>query len=503
MERPMENVNIGTAANKGDMGMALVTIRGMGLKYDITTYVKKGETLSKVLADEGLHIDMQCGGRGTCNKCIVSICGEDGPSCQYRINDDIMVEIPQVKPYEQIMAGDARGVVPGKRLYGKWGVSVDIGTTSICVMLRGDSTYVAKRVNPQTTMGADVLSRIHKAISGELDLLREGVRTAVRDMIRELAAQGRIAVTDIDAVVVTGNTTMLYLFTGRNPRSLGFVPFNAEHLFGELVPFDTVGLGFLGEGRAYLGRCVSAFIGADAVMSILASGICDSSASAMLVDIGTNGEIVLYHEGAIYCASTAAGPAFEGSELSCGTYAVTGAIERVWESEGRACYSTIGLAPAIGICASGVVDCAAVMLRLGVMDATGYMDDPFELDENVNITIKDVRKLQLAKAAIRAGMETLVEVAGIGKSQIGTFYVAGAFGNYLDIRNAAYIGLVPHEFTSVFKHIGNAAHTGATMILEDESLIGKGDMLAGRARVVPLETSQIFMDNFYKYMSFL
>lgn len=485
------------------MDKLIYKVSVLGNEGEKTLFAGKGETLSKVLADGSVHLDMPCGGRGICKKCVVTVSGEACLACRYTVNGDITVTLNSGLPIQNIISGTGLTQKGGSPLYTKWGVSIDIGTTTVCAALISNGEYLTvTRKNPQASMGADVISRIDIALRGGITELKGSIRNALRDMVQELADKKGISPKDIDAAVITGNTTMLYLLTGKNPESLASAPFEADCLFGKFVPESLIGLGISPLSRVYLPRCVQAFIGADITTAVLASGILDTGETALLTDIGTNGELVLMDNGKFYCASTAAGPAFEGAGLSCGTYGVNGAIDRVWEDNGKINVSTIGGAPAAGICGSGVVDAAAVMLKLGIMDETGLLKAPAVFSDGVSITQQDVRQIQLAKGAVRAGIETLIEVSGVCIKKIKTLYIAGGFGNYINLENAAAIGLIPAELLPVARFIGNSAHTGATMLLENGALIEKAERPIKSAKVIALDTSPIFFDNFIKHMQF-
>jgi uncharacterized 2Fe-2S/4Fe-4S cluster protein (DUF4445 family) len=255
--------------------------------------------------------------------------------------------------------------------------------------------------------------------------------------------------------------------------------------------------------QIYLPNCISAFVGADLVTAILASGMNNPEKTSLLIDFGTNGEVALMHKGTLYCASTAAGPAFEGYSLSGGSYAGSGAIDRVrLEKNGKIRIATIDNAPATGICGSGIIEALSVMLQLGVIDENGYLEEDFELANGIKITKRDVHKIQLAKGAIRAGAETLFAEAGIEASQIRAFFICGDFGAKINMEHAAGIGLIPRESLAVVYNIGNAAHMGATMLLQNQAHLATVEDIAARARVVPLAESMLFAEKFAEFMLF-
>lgn len=463
----------------------------------------EGTLVADLLFNNGVAIARICGGKGLCKKCTVTISGVPCLACQTRIHADITVCLgsnQQTTPSYSEVCPVSEAVSP---FYSQWGLAIDIGTTTLHMSLTGNGgTASAVCVNPQTEWGADIISRIENAMHGGLPKLTESVRTALREMIHGLAGARHIAPDVIDGAIITGNTTMLYLLTGKNPAALGKAPFKADCLFGDTIASGEAGLGLNDSAAIHISRCVATFAGADMVTAILASGMADSGKTALLADVGTNGELALMHGGRLYCTSTAAGPAFEGYGLSRGSYGITGAIDKVWAENGKIGFTTINHAPAIGICGSGIVDALAVMLDLGLMDETGYLNQPVELQDGIGISSEDVRKIQLAKSAVRAGIETLVEFAGIKKTQIEDFFIAGGFGNYLDLEHAARIGLIPSELLAVTRCIGNAAHKGAEMLLQNRNLIKKTVLIGECACVIPLTSNPVFSDYFLKYIMF-
>ncbi len=483
-----------------------VTVMDNGVPVKILT-VSKGTLLADLLADNGIAVAMDCGGKGLCKKCTVRLSDETSAepclACQTRINADITIYLAGNPPAASSFLEACPVPVAVSPFYSQWGLAVDIGTTTVHVSLIGAGVSVAAAcINPQTALGADVISRIERAMDGSLAMLTEGIRETLRDIISGLAGAMNITPDSIDGAVITGNTTMLYLLTGKNPAPLATAPFEADCRFGETVPAACLGLGLASSAVIHIPRCVSAFAGADMITAILSSGMADNRKTTLLADIGTNGELALMHGGHLYCTSTAAGPAFEGYGLSCGTYGAAGAIDRVWAENGQIRYSTIAHAPATGICGSGIVDALAAMLDLGIMDETGYLPKPVIMTGKIGIAGADVRQIQLAKSAIRAGIETLIEIAGINKTQIEAFYIAGGFGHFLDLNHAARIGLIPAELLPVTSCLGNAAHQGAAMLLQDKALIKKTALIAECTQVIPLTSNPVFSDYFLKYMMF-
>ena len=484
-----------------------LTIKLLIENTEQTLEAQRGERLSDVLARYHIPLDLPCGGKGICKSCPVSIDGKVCLSCQTRLEHDIRVEVDGTGAMQNVAAGDVPNRPPVNPMFAQYGIGVDIGTTTVCAaLLRGDGwgdTVTWK--NPQASFGADVISRMEHALSGGMHELAEVIHRALSEMIGDLCARHEIDPAFIDALVVTGNTAMLYFLTEQNPAPLSRAPFWADRLFGEFVPARDVGLPVSPSAPVYLPRCISAFVGGDITCAILASGMRVKGKTRMLVDIGTNGEIVLWHDDVLTCCSTAAGPALEGAGVTHGIYGVRGAIDHVWQEDGAVRCSTIGGGSAKGICGSGIVDAVALMLELGIIDETGAFSDEadgFTLKDGIGITAADVRKVQLAKGAIRAGIETLLEIGGVKKAEVETLYIAGGFGSLINLKSAAGIGLIPREMIDQTKVIGNAAYTGATMLLGDESLINTAAHLAEQARTVSLEASPVFTNHYMNYMMF-
>jgi len=468
---------------------------------------RTGELLPAVLKRYKVPLDLPCGGKGTCKGCPILIDGKMCEACQTKVLADMQVELHADGNVQNIAEGDIAQTPPVNPMFEAYGIAVDIGTTTICAALldragRGDTVT---RKNPQAAFGADVISRIEHALEGEAPALAASIRTALSEMISELCAKRGIDSGLVDALVVTGNTAMLYLLTGQNPKALSHAPFLADRLFGEFIGAGEWGLPISQNARVYLPRCISAFVGGDISCAVLASGMCAEGATTLLVDIGTNGEIALWNGTSLICCSTAAGPALEGAGITHGSYGVSGAIDRVWQEAGAVKCATIGGKPAIGICGSGIVDAVAVMLETEIIEETGAFAgdaDVLPLKDGVDITAADVRKVQLAKGSVRAGIETLLETEGLAHADIGTLYIAGGFGSFLNLDSAAKIGLIPAGMSERTKVIGNAAHTGAVMLLADENLIASTVQLVEGARTVSLDANPVFTDNYMEYMMF-
>jgi len=434
-------------------------------------------------------VEFPCGGKGRCRRCRVrvlegavesSVEEEAGwtLSCHTRACTNATLEIGQFEA--PILADDRRFAItprPG------FGVAVDLGTTTVVAQLvdltTGAVMGVRSCLNPQAVWGADVMTRVEHALRPEgRAQLREAIHAAIGGMIHELTGGREPA-----ALAVVGNTAMLHFYDGLDVTPLSHAPFEPVHL--ESVH------GFV--------PCLGGFVGSDILAGILATEMYQSDELAVLIDLGTNGEVVVGNRDGLLCASTAAGPAFEGGRISCGMRAATGAIsEAEVHGAGLRC-TVIGGGAARGICGSGLVDAVAAGLDLGRIAPSGRMKSPLELRDGLTLTQADIRELQLAKGAIAAGVRVLLRRMGKEVADVRRVWLAGAFGNYVNRTSARRIGLLefPEE---VVEPSGNTALLGAKIALfaEDRSF------QAVRAKVqhVPLGADAEFQDQYVESMPF-
>ena len=488
-----------------------VTVNGTRLSASV------GTVLSELINGE-----KPCGGHGRCGKCKVIAKGTLSPLTEaeqtllskeelkkdvrlacltYALGDCEVESIASAKN-ERIVTDGALPALEIKTSFEKYGIAVDIGTTTLAARLYGASGNMladASCLNPQQVWGADVISRIEAALGGNAERLATAIREALNDMISELARRAKINTNEIDGVVITGNTVMLSLLVGESVEPFSHAPFDAKRLFGETLTARELDLlHLLPDTSIYLPPCISAFVGADTTCAILATELCKRD-SAMLADIGTNGELALWHNGILTVCSTAAGPAFEGVGISMGMRGSDGAIDKVSIESGCLRAHVIGEGSPVGICGSGLVDAVACMLDLEVLDESGYLEDEtFTVQAPVSLTPKDIRMLQLAKSAICAGILTLTETENVNASSISTLSIAGGFGSYLNQENAIRIGLIPTAFSGKLRAVGNAALTGAAMLLLNRDVREKAAALAREAHTLDLSSNPIFSE---RYMS--
>ena len=474
----------------------------------VTTIPFEGEQpLDAVLIGAGLSVAHPCGGRGTCGKCAVEITGAISPpdeaeqragtrlSCRVILRGNATVTLLNTDAGMRIESESRADTVANRPMAGRYGAAVDIGTTTVALRVydlkNGALLGQAAALNPQRSIAADVMGRIDAATHGELSLLQKQITDCIATLLAEATADKDIAV---DALVLSGNTTMLYLLVGREPSSLATAPFAADTLFDT----ETEILGI----HAYLPPCMSAFVGADITSALLASGVCDKKGTFLLCDIGTNGEIALVRDGTLLVTSTAAGPAFEGVGISSGCMGVSGAIDRVWAENGALRFTTIDGKPPIGICGSGLIDAVAAALSLELVDETGAMEED-EIDlGGIKLLPKDVRALQLAKAAIAAGIATLLEEAEITEAEIDECVIAGGFGSHLSPVSAAVIGLLPTALVPRIRTIGNGSLDGATQVLLDTEKRDALRKIAASATSVSLGGNPTFNDYYIEKMMF-
>ena len=482
-----------------------------------------------LIADLPAHKDiaaLPCGGHGICGKCKVWTEGELSPlteweqtllmpqeiasgvrlACRARVMGDCVIRTARAPRSAKIRTSGDMPEIELRPAFAQYGAAVDIGTTTLAARLYGANGSLlaeASGLNPQSAYGADVISRIEAALRGASRELADCVREAIGDLLDQMAQAAGIAPCEIDGMVITGNTVMLHLLTETSVEPLSHAPFAAKRLFGETLTAEELSLGRLSPQTAiYLPPCAAAYVGADMVTALLASGICKREETALLVDIGTNGEMCLWQNSKLIFCSTAAGPAFEGAGISMGMGGREGAIDRVQLVNGRLHAHVIGNGAPVGICGSGVVDAVACLLDAELLDETGYLeDDPFMIEAPVTFTQGDVRAVQLAKSAIHAGIRTLLHTAALQPEAVRTLAIAGGFGSYLDTANACRIGLLPEELRSVIRVIGNAALAGAAMLLLCRDL--RSDCVKyAQGETVELSTSPVFAEEYMERMLF-
>jgi uncharacterized 2Fe-2S/4Fe-4S cluster protein (DUF4445 family) len=445
--------------------------------------VKGSGRLNDLMARHGLQTESPCGGKGICGKCRIRVSGDlSAPNanerklltpeelaagwrlaCMCRVDGEAVVEPNRGESVHILTEGGLTTVE------GAAGVqaAVDIGTTTIAAYLLRDGSIVdcEAAMNPQRSVGADVISRVDYVINHDdgLQFLAGLVRRKVDELISTMTARQRVAPEEVSRVTLVGNPIMTHIFAAIDPRAIAVAPYTPAYR----EAFVTRGLlASAPASEQLVGGCVAGYVGSDTIAAAMAAGMDRSDEMSLLLDIGTNGEIALGGRGRMLCCATAAGPAFEGAQIKHGSGAVDGAIDRVWADDGRLRCHAIGGGAARSICGSGLVDAVATLLELELIDETGRMDGPeVALAEGVALTQRDVREVQLAKGAIAAGIDILMKEMGVKEKDIAHLYLAGGFGNYIDRRSACAIGLLPPELLDRVTPIGNAAGAGARLML--------------------------------------
>lgn len=460
-----------------------------------------GETILEALARAGIAVSAPCGGLGRCRKCAVRATGElacedgarlDGQTvlaCRTRLTGDARVRVSESKA--EILK---TGVSAGEETDGEagLGVSVDVGTTTLAAYLveRSTGRVLASdaRLNPQRPHGADVISRLSFAIESEENaaLLQREILAAIDEMTRSMLERAGRAGEEIRCRALVGNTVMMHLLGGYPARPLAFAPFTPA--------YTALHEKELGGVRTILGGCISGYVGADTLAAALACGLDERDENAMLIDIGTNGEIMLKKDGRCFACSCAAGPAFEGAHIACGTGAVAGAIDHAHVENGEIVYTTIGGGEATGICGSGLIDLTAALLERGDITPMGRMTGDVRLSERVYLARSDIREVQLAKAAIASGIRILAEQAGAALADIEKVYLAGGFGNFIGLDSACRIGLFPAPLRAKIVPVGNAAGSGSVRLLVSEQARRRAEALRQATRCVELAATPDFND---------
>jgi uncharacterized 2Fe-2S/4Fe-4S cluster protein (DUF4445 family) len=402
------------------------------------------------------------------------------------------------------------------------GLAVDVGTTKLAAYLvdLADGKTLAKQgaMNPQVGYGEDVISRIAFANQQEHagDILQSKLIEAINTIIGELTTEAQASPEQIVDAVVVGNTSMHHLFAGLPVRQLGIAPYVPAVADAFDVPVSDLGLQIAPGAYIHLPPNIAGYVGADHVAMLLATGMSEASGVALALDIGTNTEISLSCEGRLLTCSCASGPAFEGAHIHDGMRASQGAIERVQIIGDNVFVQTIDSQPAVGICGSGILDAVAEMLKAGIIDPRGALQEESphvrgkDADahlllvpaaesghkSDIIVTRKDVNEIQLAKGAIRAGIEVLLKEAGIEYQAIDTFIVAGAFGTYLDVNSAVRIGMFPSLPLERFHQVGNAAGIGAKQILISSVSRDTAKEIVRKVEYLELTTHPEFTDEF-------
>jgi len=400
-------------------------------------------------------------------------------------------------------------------------LAIDIGTTTVAATLfhlqeqRVVQTLGDK--NAQAVFGADVISRIQHSISAGLsgiEQLQQAVVSQINQLKDTLLRQVD-EMDDVSLITVTGNTSMMHFLCGLPAEHISKAPFISVTLDGlQLRPSE---VGITSGAPLFIMPGISAYVGADIVASLIAADAHTIREPFLLIDFGTNAEIVLSTGDALYACSTAAGPCFEGATLSCGSVAQNGAIDSVFPVKGGFSFTTIGSSRATGMCGSAVIDCIALLLNSGDLDETGRLEGAgafaehvyeqdgeiaFHLTDEVYLSQGDIRKIQLAKAAVRAGVETLIHESGLSPSSLTRLFLAGGFGSALNGKSAERLGLIPENMSEITRVLGNAAGYGVLRYATEQDARKTVTDIKARTSYIELSAHAWFNEEYITQMTF-
>lgn len=404
----------------------------------------------------------------------------------------------------------------GRRLF----AAFDVGTTTVVGYLLdaadGRVLAVESCLNPQAQYGGDVIMRANYALEHGVGSLSSCIRESVNGLLQRLAASAFVDARDIFEVSIVGNTCMHHLFLGISPGSLAHAPYTPAIREWLTLEASDYGLQIHPKGRIVMLPDIAGYVGADTCGCLMTVRPDLKEEITLMLDIGTNGEMVLGNRERLVACSTAAGPAFEGAKIECGMRGAAGAVDHVSWEDGVWRYTTVGGEPAVGLCGSGLIDLVAQLLKAGLIDDGGKLEsgqeDPHRFvlvppeqagnETGVYLTQKDIREVQLAKAAIAAGMQLLMQELSVTEEDVKVLYIAGAFGNYMDPASAGIIGMIPQSLVARVQPIGNAAGEGAKIALVNQEELREAEELVKRIDFVELASSPDFQDCFVDELGF-
>jgi len=475
--------------------------------------IQPGETLLAILQKHGYSVYAPCGGRGTCGKCLVQVKGEGYViACMYYPEKNAEIILPgKVESMILTSQSDFLEDLPldieptAYKTKNPRGIAVDMGTTTVVLyfldLRNGKIEKVYSFINPQNTYGGDVITRIgycqeHKNGLKELQqAIVHEINSALEGFAKEVACKAE----NFEKLVFVGNTTMLHMLLGEDPVSLALAPFIPKFTAKQIRTGKQTGFNVNAHAVIETLPCISAYVGADVVAGLAALNV--PYKNYLFLDIGTNGEIALVKGREIVTCAAAAGPAFEGANITCGMGAVAGAVNIF---KGKKQYRVIGNLRPVGICGSGIVDIVNYLVQNKQVDETGFLPEDFVIHEknNIRVTQQDIREIQLAKSAICSGIKILIQEAGISFDSIEALFIAGGFGNYINIQSALNIGLLPYELKDKIYAVGNSAGIGALQYAKSDYFKQKTDAVVKRSRYIELSLIDEFTTEFALNMNF-
>ena len=478
-----------------------------------TISVTEGTNLLDAARSAGLTPNAPCGGKGTCGKCKVRLLHlPDAPealACQTPVTGPMTVRFLSDEGKSQVISTKSDlslGAFPADSDEG-YCVAFDIGTTTVVGYLldaNGRELGSIGRLNPQMTYGADVISRINYCLENTQEPLTSVIRKTLKEQILHLCEKQGISDSEIRTVAIVGNTCMHHMLMAIDPRPLVTPPYSPGEKRPLQVPSSQL-LDVCPNATVRVFPNIAGFVGGDTVGCITALQFDKLTEPSLLIDIGTNGELVMTDGKRMLSCSTAAGPAFEGAKISCGMRAADGAIDHVWIENGEVHCSVLGDAEPVGICGSALLDAIAVFLDLDCIGESGRVltdDKLLHLKGNVALTQNDVNELQFAKGAIAAGIEMMADDLGLDLHDIQAVYLAGAFGNYMNPASACRIGLIPSFLLERIKPCGNAAGKGSQMAAVSVQAYEYANSLATASDFLDLAAQPDFQDTYVEHLIF-
>ncbi len=488
-------------------------------RRQLETTAEEGEQILALLQREGFYVPAACGGRGACGKCTVTVTkGEKKRrvlACRSRIDGDCRIITDEISG--GAILADIRKIFRKPQEKKELAVALDLGTTTLAAEMvdlsDGSSRGVAAEWNAQAAYGADVITRAQFCAENPDGL--QTLQHVIRKQTDELLGRMGTSRGEVKRLFVAGNTIMQHIYAGLDPVPIAKAPFTPQAYFIGDEPKE--------EGIAYA-PCVAGYVGGDITAGLMASGLFERQERSLYLDIGTNGEMALGGANGFLCCAVASGPAFEGAGIECGMPAADGAICHVFLEGNDLRYKVIGGGQAKGICGSGLIDLLGILCETRVISGSGRLLGPdeapekftkyLEEDENGNgvfylsedrsvfLTPRDVRQLQLAKAAVAAGIRVLLKKSGLHAEDLDKLYLAGGFGSYMDPGSAAKIGMIPAGLVPNIVLLGNASLKGAHMALTVRDVGEKLLKLRNACTYIELSGDADFNEEFTEQMFF-
>lgn len=518
-----------------------------------TISCETGENLLDILRTSGIDFEAPCNGNGTCGKCRVTLLDgnltidtdrehalldnlarNEGQhlACLSAVNEDIEIRIAAEGKRHNVLE---QGFIPefekDPNLTG-YGLAVDIGTTTVVASLlnlqSGKELATASAINPQKAFGLDVLSRItfeYEHGQKGIDELQNTIVTCLNSLAKEACAKAHVRMAQLNRMHVAANCAMMHMLLGEDARPLGRAPYTPTFTQARTLSASKIGLKLAPNAELYCLPQVSAYVGADIVAGAYVGGLQTCKGKVLLIDIGTNGEIVIASQGKLWCCSCAAGPALEGMNISSGMRAAEGAIEDIGFSPDGIRLKTIGDAQARGLCGSGILAAVKELLQAGFLQKRGAFVKPENLDSHdwrrryltaegvkrfvtihehprIVITQNDIRQVQLAKGALLSGVIALLEAANTTAAELDSVLVAGQFGAHLPAESLIGAGILPPETADKIIYIGNSSKTGACLSLLSSKARHEMEELAKQISYFELAETQDYDNLFARCMMF-